>query len=366
MPSLHIPPRTPPEGIVLNVPARRVFVFHANHLIADYPVAVGKPDWQTALGTFHLAEKQVNPKWTPTRHMVKAENIKDDPVPPGRENPLGDRWMGWSKAGFGFHSTNQPRSVGRVISHGCVRLYPDAAHQMFEQVKVGMPIYSVYAPVLIGARDGQFYLCVFPDVYHKGLVSLAQIQKQLKEYGLLPLVEEGKLRAIEQRQDGYPHRIVGSETRLEVNGQTLSLPIAPVSVAGRWFVPVKPVVAALGGATAAAENAGLKITNRDHTLVLTAGQRSAQQDGQKITLPGEPTVVEGNWIAPLAPLVTLFDLRVDDSAPNLLRLLPQSPAPTAPKTSPMSPPSQGGGTKSSVPPSQGGTNPRPPHTRGRT
>ena len=59
--------------------------------------------------------------------MVEREGVKDDPVPPGPDNPLGDRWMGWTAPGYGFHSTTSPRSIGRAASHGCVRLYPEAA-----------------------------------------------------------------------------------------------------------------------------------------------------------------------------------------------------------------------------------------------
>ena len=84
---------------------------------AHYPVCVGRsnPEWQTALGTFKLVEKKTNPEWRPTKSIVKAEGIKDEPVPPGAENPLGDRWMGWSKPGFGFHSTIAPQSIGTAV-----------------------------------------------------------------------------------------------------------------------------------------------------------------------------------------------------------------------------------------------------------
>ena len=56
---------------------------------------------------------------------------------PGPDNPLGDRWIGWSLKGFGFHSTIAPNSIGSAASHGCVRLYPEAAHLLFDLVKKG-------------------------------------------------------------------------------------------------------------------------------------------------------------------------------------------------------------------------------------
>jgi L,D-transpeptidase ErfK/SrfK len=216
LPSLHIVPRSPADGIVLNIPERRVYIFQAGKLVAHYPVAVGKPGWPTVTGAYQLVKKEVNPQWVPTKEMVERAHIKDDPVPPGPENPLGDRWMGWSAPGFGFHSTNAPQSVGKAVSHGCVRLYPDSAERMFHQVRIGMPIYSVYAPVQIGQRDGKFFLTVFTDIYNRGLTTLARVQQALQRSGLLPLVAPDTLTQIVRAHDGALHRIAGSDVKIVV------------------------------------------------------------------------------------------------------------------------------------------------------
>ncbi len=155
-----------------------------NGAVVDrHAVAVGQKDWQTATGVYKLRKKLVNPPWKPTKEMVEREGIKDDEVPPGPENPLGDRWMGWSKPGFGFHSTTAPATVGQAASHGCVRLYPEAAHRMFDQVSVGMPILALYEPVVVGRRGDDYYLTVYPDIYDKGLVTLTQVEKRLEALG---------------------------------------------------------------------------------------------------------------------------------------------------------------------------------------
>ncbi|HZO90321.1 MAG TPA: L,D-transpeptidase family protein [Chthonomonadaceae bacterium] len=317
LPTLHILPRNPKEGIVLNVPERAVYVFREGNLVGRYPVAVGKPSWQTALGEYYLANKKLNPVWKPTPDMVEREDIKDEPVPPGPENPLGDRWMGWSRHGFGFHSTNAPHSVGRVTTHGCVRLYPEAAHKMFDQVRVGMPIYSVYKPVLIGQRDGQFYLSVYPDIYDTGQATLAHVQKILGANGLLPLVDEGKLRAIVARKDGYPHRIVGTEETITVNGQDVKAPVAPTYVRGRWIVPAKEVVEAMGGQMLPAEHGARKILLAGHTLLLKPGQKTAQRDNAKVELSVAPTVVEGTLMAPLRLLTSLTGAHIAQEGQTL-------------------------------------------------
>lgn len=208
LPTQFVLPRNPRDGIVLNIPERQVYLFEGGQLRAHYPVAVGKPDWQTVTGTFKLIEKKTHPIWQPTKTMVARTAIKDEPVLPGKENPLGDRWMGWSASGYGFHSTNQPRSIGTVASHGCVRLYPESAHAMFRRVKIGETIYSTYEPVEVGKRNGHYFLVIYPDIYHQGLTTLAHVSKILKQYGLLTRVKPAVLKAIVANRDGVPHRIL--------------------------------------------------------------------------------------------------------------------------------------------------------------
>lgn len=208
LPTLFVLPRNPQDGIVLNIAERQVYLFEGGQLRAHYPVAVGKSNWQTVTGTFKLVEKKSNPVWHPTKEMVERTDIKDDPVPPGKENPLGDRWMGWSAPGFGFHSTIAPRSVGTVASHGCVRLYPESAHAMFNRVKVGETIYSTYEPVEVGTRNGRYFLVIYPDIYHQGLTTLAHVSKILTQYGLLSKVKPAVLKSIVANSDGVPHRIL--------------------------------------------------------------------------------------------------------------------------------------------------------------
>ena len=67
----------------------------------------------------------------------------DEVMPPGPENPLGDRWIGfWSDGNnvIGFHGTPNRESVGRAASHGCVRMYNEDIRQLFDMVDLGTPV----------------------------------------------------------------------------------------------------------------------------------------------------------------------------------------------------------------------------------
>ena len=67
------------------------------------------------------------PTWYSRRGVVR----------PGAANPLGTRWIGLSKAGYGIHGTNAPESIGRAASHGCVRMRNRDVEELFALIGVG-------------------------------------------------------------------------------------------------------------------------------------------------------------------------------------------------------------------------------------
>lgn len=323
LPTMYIPPRNPGEGIVLNVPERGVYIFHGGQMKMRNPCAVGQADWQTALGAYHLEQKEKNPKWHPTPTMIERENMTIFEVASGPGNPLGDRWMGWSLGGYGFHSTNRPASVGSVASHGCVRLYPEAAHAMYETVKVGMPILSVYQPITLGKRDGNVYISVFSDIYSKGMVSGDRARAMLKQCGLLTLVDEGRLGELVADADGYPQRLIGSDQKIMVNNQPVTLPATPTYANGRWLVPAEAVAQAMGGQVSKTPGGEVSITNGRHTLVIRPAIAEVMFDTQRKPLP-VGSGVDGVVYVPLRSLLGLFNAQVSEPTKGTLNVTTQS------------------------------------------
>src|SRR6185312_9348388 len=78
---------------------------------AIYPVAVGKASTPSPTGTFTIVKHVINPTYY---HQGKM-------IPPGPENPVGNRWMELSAAGYGIHGTNAHGSIEKAVSHGCFR-----------------------------------------------------------------------------------------------------------------------------------------------------------------------------------------------------------------------------------------------------
>ncbi|BAT54011.1 ErfK/YbiS/YcfS/YnhG [Nostoc sp. NIES-3756] len=113
---------------------RRIYVYQGNVLQASYPVAIGKPGWETPTGKFTVMNMVENPAWE--NPFTSDKEI----VPPGVQNPLGERWIGfWTdgKDEIGFHGTYKRDSVGKAISHGCVRMYNEDIRSLYKLVKIG-------------------------------------------------------------------------------------------------------------------------------------------------------------------------------------------------------------------------------------
>lgn len=115
---------------------RQLYVWRGHQLIRRYPVAVGKPGWETPQGDFVVETKVKDPVW---------RSFTDNRQIPARHprNPLGRHWIGfWSDGvdAIGFHGTPYPETIGKAVSHGCVRMYPHHIAELFDWVEIGTPV----------------------------------------------------------------------------------------------------------------------------------------------------------------------------------------------------------------------------------
>jgi L,D-transpeptidase ErfK/SrfK len=179
----HIVPATIVAGeIVVNVPQRMLFYRDEERIVA-YPVAVGRPTWQTPQGAFAVTWKDEDPAWH-VPASIRAESArkgKELPlvVPPGPRNPLGRFWIGLSLAGIGLHGTPVPSSIYRTVTHGCIRLQGEGIEDLFGRVDVGTRGRIIYEPVLLAVSGGEIYLEVHRDVYRRVPMNAAQKAREL-------------------------------------------------------------------------------------------------------------------------------------------------------------------------------------------
>jgi L,D-transpeptidase ErfK/SrfK len=74
-------------------------------------------------------------------------------VPPGPDNPLGSHALRLSLGSVLIHGTNKPWGVGRRVSHGCIRLYPEDIHRLYKWVSKGTQVTIVRQPIKVGTKD---------------------------------------------------------------------------------------------------------------------------------------------------------------------------------------------------------------------
>jgi lipoprotein-anchoring transpeptidase ErfK/SrfK len=129
------PPTAELVTLTLKLKEKKVYVYKDGKAIANYPVAIGKKGWETPTGEWYVMEKITNPGWTSFKN--------GSTIAPGKKNPLGERWIGfWTdgKDTIGFHGTPDVKSVGKAVSHGCVRMFDKDVKALFPLVKVGTTV----------------------------------------------------------------------------------------------------------------------------------------------------------------------------------------------------------------------------------
>jgi lipoprotein-anchoring transpeptidase ErfK/SrfK len=125
--SLQCKSTEPTRRIVVSFPDRKLALLEGNRVTKIYDVAVGAPDSPSPSGEFQITQRLENPTY------YKPGVI----IGPGENNPLGPRWIGLNVKGFGIHGTNQPNSIGKNASHGCIRLRNSDIKDLFARVQVG-------------------------------------------------------------------------------------------------------------------------------------------------------------------------------------------------------------------------------------
>lgn len=105
--------------IHIDVDKRRLTFYKTDNTSKTYKVAVGRPANPTPLGNWVITQKALNPG-----------------------GPFGVRWMRLSVpwGGYGIHGTNNPNSIGKAVSHGCIRLYNEDVIEIYDLTPIGTPV----------------------------------------------------------------------------------------------------------------------------------------------------------------------------------------------------------------------------------
>jgi L,D-transpeptidase ErfK/SrfK len=186
LPYAAVLPGRPQTGITVNLAELRLYlVWEEAGLprVRIYPIGIGDEGWETPEGEFAVRNKFRQPHWRPPQSIRQERPWLPLLVPPGPENPLGDRWLGFTPQGHGIHGTNQPYGVGRRVSHGCLRLYPEDIRELYNLAELGTPVRIIYKPLKVGAQDGTLYLEAHRDYRQSIADPLAEVERQARLLG---------------------------------------------------------------------------------------------------------------------------------------------------------------------------------------
>lgn len=107
-------PNTLPYRIEVSRQNRILRLYRNNILQKEYPIAVGRMLHGTPTGQFVIINKAPNPG-----------------------GPFGTMWMSLSKEHYGIHGTNDPTSIGKAVSRGCIRLYNKDVEELARTIPIG-------------------------------------------------------------------------------------------------------------------------------------------------------------------------------------------------------------------------------------
>lgn len=138
-----------PGTVVVDPYARFLYLVIEGRQALRYGVGVGREGFGWS-GRGVIQYKRAWPRWTPPDEMVARQpelepySIASGGMDPGLDNPLGARALYIFQNGrdtlYRLHGTNEPRSIGRAVSSGCIRLFNQDIIDLYQRVPAGSDI----------------------------------------------------------------------------------------------------------------------------------------------------------------------------------------------------------------------------------
>lgn len=219
VPTFWILPKSRYKGVVVNIPEMRMYYFPPRdtridqQVVLTYPVGLGRSEWPTPRTPFRIRGKTANPTWVIPKSIrqerIKEKGWSENMIPGGLpENPLGkyrlELSLSRASGAYAIHGTNNPWAVGRMVTHGCIRLYPEDIARFFDIVRVGSPGELTYQPVKIGMQHGRVYVEAHQDIYNLVPDLWGEAQQVVKESGWAHMVDSVLLTKALRDRSGLP------------------------------------------------------------------------------------------------------------------------------------------------------------------
>jgi len=205
-----LPAKRPEKGIVINLSEMRLYYFFKKNkksFVMTFPVGIGDEGAETPPGVFKITEKIESPSWKVPESIRKERPELPAVVPPGPDNPLGSHALRLSWSSILIHGTDKPWGIGRNVSHGCIRLYPEDIVKLFYKVRVNTTVYIVREPIKIGKKGRDIYIEVHNDNKWKDRNYYDEAIMMLTKMNLINSVDLAKLYKAIKDKSGIPLKI---------------------------------------------------------------------------------------------------------------------------------------------------------------
>ncbi len=148
LPLKNLLPDAKREGIVINLAEMRMYVYMGKDLRpVTFPIGIGRDGLETPIGETTIRYKTTGPTWRPTARMRKEDPSLPKSIGPGINNPLGTHalYLGWPE--YLIHGTNRPFGIGRRVSSGCMRMYPESIKHLYRLIDPGTKVSIIEQPI---------------------------------------------------------------------------------------------------------------------------------------------------------------------------------------------------------------------------
>jgi L,D-transpeptidase ErfK/SrfK len=202
-----LPDTSRATGIVINLSEMRLYYFYKKRwkmIVKTYPIGIGDEGNDTPLGTFKVIEKIVHPAWFVPDSIRKEKPELPKVVQPGPDNPMGSHALRLSKSTVLIHGTDVPWGIGRRVSHGCIRMYPEDIVELFHLIPINTRVTIVQQPVKVGVAHEKVYVEVHEDTELKAYDYLEKAKDLLRKKYLYDLVDMNKLTTAVSKKRGFP------------------------------------------------------------------------------------------------------------------------------------------------------------------
>lgn len=131
----------PVGSIVVRTGERHLYFVAGPGMAWRYPVGVGRAG-KAWTGRARVYSKQINPAWSPPPEVRRDSPNLPRVIPGGSpHNPLGIAVLALDYGNYAIHGTNNPRSVGRFVSYGCIRMHNSDVMELYRVAGLGTPVF---------------------------------------------------------------------------------------------------------------------------------------------------------------------------------------------------------------------------------